>query len=378
MEMKNLELLSKVDSQIRPYLSYLPSKFVISLYSSGRKIFITRLTKELPDFKMYNLEKTKKTLWNLNFGNSLFNAAGMFKNGEGYELAAAQGAGAYLCGTTTSKRRPGNKKFNIKTPFAPFPRSNSAINWMGLPNPGHSHVAKKISQIGHKKYCPIGASLSTDTGIDEKDAMDGLIEGLELYDKAAVCFMEINESCPNVDHGDHCELDSNGLDINMMNRLEQISKRYLNKRQRSLPVIVKFSNDTSIEQLPALIDLLVDLKFDGINLGNTSVKYDEHSLFIHKSEKKLFEFFTQNFGGGLSGNLLKANSLKIASFAANYINNKNIPQEFHVIRTGGIENAEDIKKSQNSMIALNQWFTGYFEAFSQNGHKLYKKIFKNF
>ncbi len=373
--MNKTEIIAKFDSGIRENITFLPANIYINLYSSGRKYFLNELIKHFPDTEYYKSDENKKVLWELNFGNSLFNSAGMFKSGYGYELAAAQGAGAFIAGTATSRHRKGNMKNHIKTPFAPFPKSNSAINWMGLPNPGHHKVAKILSKTGHKKNCPIGASLSADPDMNEKDAMDGMINGLKLYDEAAVCFIEINESCPNVVHSTECKIDSNGLEKSMTDRLEQISNKFLKNRNRRLPVIVKFSNDTALEQIPSLIDLLTELEFDGINLGNTSVKYDDYELFIHKSEKKIFNYFIENFGGGLSGNILKDNSFVLAKSAVDYLKNKKLKNEFHVIRTGGIETADDIKKSEEAGISLNQWFTGYFEAFSHYGHNLYREIF---
>lgn len=374
--MKRAYTLSKIDSFVRPYFVRLSPNFVTGIYSSGRKFFLKELTNHKPNKKNNENNKHIVKLWNLNFGNSLFNAAGMFKNGEGYDLAASLGAGAYLCGTTTSKIRSGNKKHNIKNPFAPFPRSNSAINWLGLPNFGHSAVAKKIQSIGHKKNCPLGASLAVDPDFDFNNAIAGLVEGLKLYDNAGICFMEINESCPNVKHNDKCEFDSTGLEINMINRLESISELYLKKRERLLPVIVKFSNDTNINQIPALIDLLIDLGFDGINLGNTSINYEFHSTFIHKKERKLFEYFINNFGGGLSGNLLKETSLELCKNAVNHLKTKNLREEFHVIRTGGVETKKDIDESNAIGVSLNQWFTGFFESYSRYGDNLYYKIYQ--
>jgi hypothetical protein len=49
------------------------------------------------------------------------------------EVAARQGAGGWLAGSTTARPRAGN----AGTPFVPYPRSGAASNWLGLPNPGH-------------------------------------------------------------------------------------------------------------------------------------------------------------------------------------------------------------------------------------------------
>jgi dihydroorotate dehydrogenase len=50
-------------------------------------------------------------------------------------------------------------------------------------------------------------------------------------------------------------------------------------------------------------------------------------------------------------------------------------REFHVIRTGGVEGAEDLWRSLDEGVALCQWYTGYFEAFGRWGDGLYEKVF---
>ena len=297
----------------------------------------------------------------------------MFKTGLGYELAAKQGAGAFLAGTTTGLARGGNIKNGIKHPFIPLPKSAAALNWMGLPNPGHEVVADKLAKIPHKKLCPIGVSVSLDPELPQEKALDLLINGLTAYNKAGVCFVEINESCPNVPHG-AVERDSSGLDKNLIQRLEFVSEKFLKKRDGNFPVILKLSNDTDPLQLDPLLDIMLDMGYDGINLGNTSTKYDLYKTMLDKRDQTLMEYFTTAFGGGLSGKPLKVNSLMLASKAAGLVKSKNPKHEFHVIRTGGIETREDLIASEKAGISLNQWFSGYFEAFAKHGHDLYKDI----
>ncbi len=366
------ELMAKSDAAFRPLVCKLPARLNSAIYSNGRKVFLYRLAHDIPVQPFVPGAEHNIKLWDLNFGCGLFNAAGMFKLGEAYEVVAKQGAGAYLAGTTTSNPRLGNTKLGIKHPFMPYSHSASASNWMGLPNEGHAVVAKRLSQIGHKKNCPIGISVSSAPELSGQEALDGLLDGFKLYDEAAVCFIELNESCPNVPH-EHGDQQKGSLDSKLVERLEYLSQNFLKKRKRHLPVIVKFSNDTDIEQIPALVDVLVDLGFDGINLGNTSTQYERYRKDIDPRDYRNYDFFINAFGGGLSGRILKQNSLLLAGEAAKYIREKNIPQEFHVIRTGGVETKQDLEDSKASGIALNQWFSGYFEQFAKFGHKVYQE-----
>ncbi len=314
-----------------------------------------------------------RKFWDLEFNCPIFNAAGMFKKGEGYYTVASQGAGAYLAGTTTAEYRKGNTKNNITHPVATFLKSGIAVNWMGLPNEGHETVASRLSRIEKQNGCPIGASISADPVQTGLLSLNGVLDGFKLYSQAKCDFIELNESCPNVVH-EHSEELIDGIDKSLVDRLEYISVNFLKKRKAFIPVIVKFSNDTSPEQVPALIHLLLTLGFDGVNFGNTSTNYSHHRNGLSGNEKKTFEYFTKTFGGGVSGRTLKSSSYALAAQAVYFAKSMNPQHEFHVIRTGGIETAEDLAESEKSGISLNQWFTAYWEHFSLHGHELYLKI----
>jgi dihydroorotate dehydrogenase (NAD+) catalytic subunit len=367
------ETLAKADIPLRKSLTrYFPRQSVF-FYSYVRKFFLKLLVSEtIPEKRVVPAQFSTKQ-WGLDFSAPLFNAAGMFKNGLGYYSAVRQGAGAFLAGTTTEGGRQGNLKNNILHPFISFPRTGIAINWMGLPNPGHSVVAKTLSGYEKAPGFPIGASLAADPSDNEKDMIEGMVSGLIQYDKAGVDFVEINESCPNV--SSHQNSSGSDLDQGLLDRLLSISKDFLAHRRRNLPVIVKFSVDTQISLIPQIIDLLIDLGFDGINLGNTSTNYSKIRPDVAYQEKKLFDHFTTTFGGGVSGTAIKDISLDLCKAAADHLATKKIKNEFHIIRTGGIEKAEDIKQNFEYGINLSQWFAGYFDRFIIDGHDLYKKIF---
>ena len=57
-----------------------------------------------------------------------------------------------------------------------------------------------------------------------------------------------------------------------------------------------------------------------------------------------------------------------------YVPSKDLEQEFHVMRTGGIETWSNIINSEEAGVSLNQWFTGYFHNFSIDGHNLYRTL----
>lgn len=369
------EVLAKADKSVRNLLVTMPPKAVVSMYSSGRKNMLKQIGKEDPNTTYNPPEELARTLWGIRFRSPIFNAAGMFKNGEGYTLVARQGAGAYLAGTTTASPRKGNVKDNIAQPFTPYPRSKAASNWLGLPNDGHRVVAERLTDRVRINGCPIGASVSATPGDEEQVALIELSVGMQLYEKAGVDFLELNESCPNVPShkSDHNSLK---LDEALIRRCEYIASNFLQKRKKQIPVIVKFSNDTNSAMVPLLMDMMLTLGFDGINFGNTSTSYKLHEPKIHPSEKKLYEYFTSNFGGGLSGKPLLSSSLSLCTAAMEYLQEHPAKHEFHVVRTGGVENPADVLASEQVGISLNQWYTGYFENYSHFGNKIYQKFYE--
>jgi len=365
-----VSILSRWERRMRPLLTRLPPKTVVSRYSSGRLDFLTRFKGEMPPHAYQPPEQLARVLWGIRFRSPLLNAAGMFKNGEGYALVAGQGAGAYLGGTGTWNARRGNEKGGIFLPFVPYPASHAASNWLGLPNDGDDINSGRAKQLERIADTPLGWSIMGSPDFQGEEQWRYLVKSMRAYERAGVDFIEINESCPNTAYGRPPE---DGL----AHRLQYVKEHFLDQRAGRLPVVVKFSNDTETEQLPLLLDLLFQLGYDGVNFGNTSTAYAQRRERIKFSERKLYDFFTRTFGGGVSGRPLRESSLELAARAVEYIRAGPPAQEFHVIRTGGIESWEDIQQSERAGVSLNQWFTGYFENFARQGHEVYKKLFKN-
>lgn len=359
--------LANWESKIRPLLTKLPPKTVVTKYSSGRLDFLAKLKEEVPTETYTPPENFSRVLWDIEFSSPIMNSGGMFKNAECYEMVAKQGAAAYLGGTGTWNSRRGNEKEGIFLPFVPYPNSHSASNWLGLPNDGDKVNSKRAEKLERVANCPIGWSVMGSPDLQGEEKLRYLVEGMKKYEQAGVDFLEINESCPNTQHG-------RPQDDDLANRLRYIADNFIHYLPVGIPVIVKFSNDTQTEQLPALLDLLFELGYKGVNFGNTSTNYRLRRKRIHESERKLYDFFTQTFGGGVSGKPLKESSLELASRAVEYLKRGPPSQEFHVIRTGGIESLADIQESERAGVALNQWYTGYFENFSRNGHDVYRKL----
>ena len=366
----NAALQARLERRLRPLFARLPPRLAVALYSRSRRRFLTAFFAARPAPRDVP-EALARTRWGLAFRSPLLNAAGLFKNGEGWDVALRQGAGAWLAGTTTHLPRPGNRRHGIAQPFAPYPRSAAASNWLGLPNRGHRAVAARLAELPRVEGVPTGASLAAvdEDAPDEAERLRHWIDGMVLYDEAGVDFLELNESCPNTDD------DRRGFEA-LEQRLAHVAEHFLERRRRPLPVIVKLSCDTPPGLVPRLVDGLVELGFDGVNFGNTSTAYDLHRTAVAGVERPLYDHFRRAFGGGVSGRPLKAVSLALATAAVRHLGDHPPAREFHVVRTGGIETAADVRQSLDAGIAFCQWYSGYFEAFGRDGHDLYEALYR--
>jgi len=366
-------LIARFGLWLDPIIRRLSPKLAIKIYSFARSYFMLQFYQH--KVAPVVIKSHPRVLWGLTFNLPLMNSAGMFKNGEGYDVVANQGAGAYIGGTSTYNPREGNTKFGIQHPFISLTKSHLSLNFLGLPNLGDISLSKHKITANKQSGCPIGWSVmrSPDYAIDI--AMEKLLESLWLYhDNPEIDFIEINESCPNVEH---IVSDSNNDNLDILeNRLNYISKNFLSKRKRRLPVILKLSNDLEPDQIPKLLDVLFSCKFDGINLGNTSTNYAK-VVPANQYERKLFNYFTQNFGGGIGGSYLRETSLELCKAAVIYTKGVNPGYEFHIIRSGGIRTLQEITNSDNAGISLNQWYTGYFENYIKYGDNLYAQLFNS-
>ncbi|MBX9597772.1 MAG: hypothetical protein K2X04_04260 [Burkholderiales bacterium] len=357
---------SKVYHYLLPMIAKLPTHWQIRLASWGRQEFMHNFIHHHPKESIIPHSKHTITMWGIEFRAPLANSAGMFKNGEGYDTVAKLGAGAYIGGTSTANSRVGNLKNGISLPFISLYNSKAAINFLGLPNLG-DQVLSQINITSNKiKGCPIGWSVMRSPDYDESEGLSKLIDSLWLYhNHPQIDFIEINESCPNIKIGGG----------SIIPRLQIIAQEFLDKRTRKLPVVIKLSTDLSNEGLAPILEELLRLNFDGINLGNTSIDYGSIKPQLNLKDEQLFDYFTQTFGGGVSGLPLKSKSLQLCAEAADLLNKFKPNHEFHIIRSGGIDSLADIGESQAHGVSFNQWYTGFFNSYARDGDKVYNKLF---
>ena len=125
--------------------------------------------------------------------------------------------------------------------------------------------------------------------------------------------------------------------------------------KKQTPIFVKLGSLGNAENNVALMD---DCHVDGLVLLNTQKDYDLLRPKLAKGDRKVFDYYTETFQGGISGELIRDlsfDSVKKASAAIKKNNSK-----LQLIHVGGINYKSDVTESRN-YAPLREWYTGMME-----------------
>jgi len=344
----------RLDHVFRPMLTrWFSPRQVVKLYSTMRTPFLNDLAQAGLPRVPPPLRPVE--LWGLRFRNDVANAAGFDKDGKLLDFNYNLGAGYTVVGTVLNRTHSGNlftvggKTFN---PWSPLPHSQSAINALGLPGQGVEPVIDRIKSFRDRVQpvdYPIGISVMGHPAQTGQAKIDGVVECLE---KALphVDFVEINESCPNVA----------GHDPGEFSKRLRCFVDCRNQHAPTKPLLVKFGSVPAQETLLELDRAGVQ----GVILLNTQNNYEKMKTRLQKGDHRLFEYFTQNFKGGVSGRAMLEDSMEATAHARRVIDNHKLKLE--VIQVGGLFTKDDMERSRR-LATLRQWYTGLMEALATQG-----------
>lgn len=346
--------LIRAEAALRPVLARRldPSTFV-HLYSRSRSLFLEALKHASLDGGAAPEHPIELFRNGLRFRNDLGNAAGLDKDGELLKFNYLMGAGFAVVGTQLHKPHVGNPLTawtSRDNPWTPLPHSGSAINNLGLPCKGIEDAIDNIKRFQDSEQpvdFPIGISLMGHPLDPEGERKDtGLYHALE---KALphVDFIEINESCPNIEHDHSTEA--------METRVRGVLQRR-DAESKYVPVLVKVGD---FGDAAATVRFFTELGVDGIVGLNTQKDYANLKSGIDPRDHPLFSYFTGLYGGGVSGRAIKERSLLQAAEISKEIGVQGSP--LVPVHVGGIERPEDIFRSR-AVAPLRQWYTGFMGA----------------
>lgn len=279
----------------------------------------------------YNDTSLHRKIWGLTFQNPVGLAAGFDKDGKYIKAMALLGFGFIEVGTVTPRPQGGNPKPRLFR----LVQDEAIINRMGFNNEGVDFLVAKLKTL-KKGDLIIGGNIGKNKDTPNEDAYkDYLICFEKLYDY--VDYFVVNISSPNTP----------GLrSLQEKEPLRKILSALIDYRKRQdvqRPILLKIAPDLSEGQLSDVVEIVEELKIEGIIGTNTTI--ERQPLTTNPND-------VQNIGnGGLSGKPLQHRSTEILQQIRK---TSSIP----LIGVGGIDSGQAASDKMNAGASLVQVYSG--------------------
>lgn len=296
--------------------------------------------------KMYTVNDSslKRTVFGLDFENPVGLAAGFDKNGSMFNDMAYCGFGFIEIGTVTPKAQDGNEKprlFRLK-------KDEAILNRMGFNNGGVEVAIKNLKN--RKTKIIIGGNIGKNKLTANEDAVSDYVIAFNAL-HSHVDYFVVNVSSPNTPNLRDLQ------DKEPLTLLLQTLKSENESKTIKKPILLKIAPDLTDSQLDDIIDIMTNVKIDGIIASNTT---------ISRADLKTSEFRVASLGaGGISGKPVKNRSTEVIRYLATKSNHS-----FPIIGVGGIHSASDAIEKLDAGASLIQIYTGFI----YEGPSLVKKI----
>ena len=288
--------------------------------------------------------KLKKEVFGLTFPNPVGLAAGFDKDARWVDELADMGFGFIEIGTLTPKPQPGNPKPRLFR----LPEDMGLINRMGFNNEGVEMAVRRLKK--RKSKVIVGGNIGKNkTTPNDMAISDYLTCYRSLY--PVVDYFVINVSSPNTP----------GLrELQEKEPLKQLLRSIMEENSNMpspKPVLLKIAPDLNNEQLDDIVDIVNEVKIDGIIATNTTIA--RNGLVSDSVEIEKIGM------GGLSGKPVKDRSTEVIG----YIHEKS-QGSIPVIAVGGIFSGQDALEKLEAGASLVQVYTGFI----YEGPAIIKKI----
>lgn len=276
-------------------------------------------------------------LFGLEFPNRVGLAAGMDKDGEFPRAIEALGFGHIEVGTVTPEGQPGNPQPRLFR----YPEYHALVNRMGFNNRGADKMQAALSKRypKGKRGVPVGVNIGKAKTTPLDNAVEDYIASFrKLADQAD--YFTVNISSPNT--AGLRDLQSEAYLRGLLAALRDENQSQAKKLGRAPhPLLLKIAPDLSYKEIDGILEVLLDLNYDGIIATNTTVQRSDG--------------FPGNETGGLSGG---AFIRKRSSDVINYIY-KSTSGKLPIVGVGGIDSAEAAGEKIDAGASLIQIYTGW-------------------
>jgi dihydroorotate dehydrogenase len=289
--------------------------------------------------RRYNLVREDKPvhLFGLEFPNRVGLAAGMDKDGEFARAIEALGFGHAEVGTVTPQSQPGNPRPRLFR----YPEQQALINRMGFNNKGSEAMLNCLSKHypKGKRRMPVGVNIGKAKATPLDHAVEDYLTSFRtLADQAD--YFTINISSPNTPGLRDLQSESYLRDLLAALRDENLS--YAKKLgHRPHPLLLKIAPDLSYAEIDQIVEVLMDLDYDGIIATNTTIARPRG--------------FTSKETGGMSGGV---DLRKRSNDVINYIY-RSTEGKLPIIGVGGVDSAQAAGEKIDAGASMVQLYTGW-------------------
>jgi dihydroorotate dehydrogenase len=307
--------------------------FTVNLLKLSLKVPFSKLLFK----KLFCLESPliQRTVFGIDFPNPIGLAAGFDKNATCFNEMEYCGFGFVEIGTVTPLAQDGNDKprlFRLK-------KDKAIINRMGFNNNGMAEAVENLKRKSPGSKLIIGGNIGKNKITSNENAIDDYIVSFKtLFDY--VDYFVVNVSSPNTP--DLRALQEKEPLKKILAALQLVNESYPKKK----PLLLKIAPDLSNEQLDDIVEIMLELKMDGIVATNTT---------IQRTGLVADDLQVEKIGaGGLSGKPLSQRSTEVIR----YIHQKS-KGAFPIMGVGGIHSVEDALEKLDAGATLLQIYTGF-------------------
>lgn len=326
------------EKMIRPVLFRMDPE---QAHDRGRTALMTlgslpTLCKLLRAYNQVREDKPVK-LFGLEFPNRVGLAAGMDKDGEFPRAIEALGFGHVEVGTVTPESQPGNPEPRLFR----YPEYHALVNRMGFNNRGSEVMMRALAKHypKGKRGVPVGVNIGKAKATPLDKAVEDYIACFrKLADQAD--YFTVNISSPNT--AGLRDLQSEAYLRDLLSTLRDENQSHARKLGRDPhPLLLKIAPDLSFKEIDVILEVLLDLDYDGIIATNTTIQRPDG--------------FPGSETGGLSGGAFLR---KRSTDVINYIY-KSTSGKLPIMGVGGIDSAESAGEKIDAGASLIQIYTGW-------------------
>ena len=307
--------------------------FTVNLLKLSLKVPFSKLLFK----KLFCLESPliQRTVFGIDFPNPIGLAAGFDKNATCFNEMEYCGFGFVEIGTVTPLAQDGNDKprlFRLK-------KDKAIINRMGFNNNGMAEAVENLKRKSPGSKLIIGGNIGKNKITSNENAIDDYIVSFKALFEYVDYFV-VNVSSPNTP--DLRALQEKEPLKKILAALQLVNESYPKKK----PLLLKIAPDLSNEQLDDIVEIMLELKMDGIVATNTT---------IQRTGLVADDLHVEKIGaGGLSGKPLSQRSTEVIR----YIHQKS-KGAFPIMGVGGIHSVEDALEKLDAGATLLQIYTGF-------------------